>query len=240
MIGRPWGQTLAGSVADDDTVDNQQTYQRMVDYYQRRAPTYDVVYGPSERQPDLARVAELLQSLVADRDVLELAAGTGYWTPTLAATAASVYATDANPAPLAIAAARDYPRGNVRFGYADAFDLGPVPGEFTACFAGFWWSHVLLADLDRFVRGVCARVRPGSVVAFLDNRFVPGSSHPISRTDPEGNTYQRRQVPDGPAYDVVKNFPTAARLLDVACRHSAEAEVAELHFFWLLTLRTGP
>jgi len=80
----------------------------LADYYAQRAAEYDDVYRKPERQADLARLRELLPPLVAGRRVLEVAAGTGYWTRLLATTAAGITATDINAETLAIAAQREY------------------------------------------------------------------------------------------------------------------------------------
>jgi SAM-dependent methyltransferase len=207
----------------------------LADYYERRAPDYDAVYAKPERQADLGRLQALLPPLFADRSVLEVAAGTGYWTQFLAPVAREVYATDYNAAPLAIARSRSYPRGNVRFGRADAFALS---GSFDAAFVGFWWSHMMLGDVDRFLAGLCSCLRPGSVAAIVDNRYVEGSNYPITRTDNSGNTYQQRSLPDGSTYEVLKNFPTAAELVAIASRHGSGADVVELDYYWMLTLTT--
>jgi SAM-dependent methyltransferase len=208
------------------------------DYYERRAPHYDAVYDKPERQADIQRLQSLLPAALADRAVLEVAAGTGYWTQFIAATARAVVATDVNPAPLAIAAGREYPKANVRFERADAFVLDEVPGEFTAAFVGFWWSHIPLSDTDRFLGGLCARLRPASIVVIVDNRYVEGSNHPITRTDEGGNTYQRRQLPDGNTYDILKNFPTITQLREAASRHGGSPDIVELDYYWVLTFST--
>jgi ubiquinone/menaquinone biosynthesis C-methylase UbiE len=210
----------------------------LADYYERRAPCYDAVYAMPERQADLRRLQSLIPTALADRDVLEVAAGTGYWTQFVSATANTIVATDYNLAPLAIAAAREYPKANVRFGQADAFALDQVPGDFTAAFAGFWWSHLRLDDTDRFLSGVCERLRPGSTVVIVDNRHVEGSSHPVTRTDEAGNTYQRRKLPDGTTSEILKNFPTATQLREAARRHGSAPDIIELDYYWLLTFTT--
>jgi predicted methyltransferase len=61
---------------------------QQADYYAQRAAEYDAVYAKPERQHDLARLKELLPPLVAGRRVLELAAGTGYWTQVMSWSAA--------------------------------------------------------------------------------------------------------------------------------------------------------
>jgi len=206
----------------------------LADYYRERAQEYDAVYDKPERQEDLARLRGLLPPLVAGRSVLEVAAGTGYWTTALATTARSVVATDLNDETLAVARTRSYGPGEVRFETADAYDLGAVEGRFDAVFAGFFWSHVPRADVRRFAQGLLDRVEPGGVVILADNRYVEGSNYPITRTTAGGDTYQTRQLSDGRTFEVLKNFPTREELTaEVA---PAEVEWTELTYFWLATV----
>src|SRR5215475_9856355 len=155
----------------------------MADYYQQRASYYDRIYEIPERQSDLRRLQELVPAALAGRDVLEVAAGTGYWTQFVASTATSVCAADVNDGPLAVAAARDYPRGNVRFARGDAFGLDQVPGVFTGALVGFWWSHLLRGQTAAFLDGLRRRLEPGSPVVVIDNRYVEGSGSPIVEVD---------------------------------------------------------
>lgn len=210
----------------------------LAEYYRIRAPAYDDVYARPERQADLLLLRRHVGSLLAGHDVLEIAAGTGYWTERIASTARSVHATDVDARPLDIAKDRDYPRSNVSFGPADAFAVDEIAGSFTACFAGFWWSHLKLADVDRFLHGVVTKLQPRGTVVLVDNRYVPGGSTPISRTDSAGNTYQRRTLTGGGGYEITKNFPSAGELIDAATGHGVEPRLIELEYFWLLTFRT--
>ena len=206
----------------------------LADYYRDRAGEYDAVYNKPERQEDLARLRALLPPLVAGRSVLEVAAGTGYWTTALSTTAESVLATDVNEETLAVARTRSYGPAEVEFAVADAYDLAAVPGRFDAIFAGFFWSHVLRADVRRFALSLLDRVEPGGVVILADNRYVEGSNYPITRTTADGDTYQDRTLSDGRVYEVLKNFPTREQLVaDVA---PAEVEWTELTYFWLATV----
>jgi len=210
----------------------------MADYYEQRASYYDRIYEIPARQSDLRRLRELVAARLAGRDVLEVAAGTGYWTQFVAATAASVCATDVNEAPLAIAAARDYPQGNVRFARGDAFRLDQVPGVFTGALVGFWWSHLLREQTGVFLDGLCRRLEARSPVMIIDNRYVEGSSSPIVEVDDEGNTFQRRVLDDGRTYQVVKNFPTPEELVASVRRFDEGAKVTELEHYWLLRFTT--
>ena len=163
---------------------------QLSDYYRDRAAEYDAVYAKPERQDDLATLRGLLTRLAGGR-ILEIAAGTGYWTQVLSASAAAITATDINPETLDVARTRRYGPAPVTFQVADAYALEEVPGRFDMAFIGFFWSHILRGDLPRFLDGLRARLGPGAVVMVLDRRVTR------SRQDA-----QRR-----PRYEIVKNFP---------------------------------
>ena len=50
----------------------------LVDYYSRRAREYERIYHKPERQDDLGALRRLVAERLVDRDVLEIACGTGY------------------------------------------------------------------------------------------------------------------------------------------------------------------
>ena len=209
----------------------------MESYYARRAAEYEKIYHKPERQADLARLRNDIPELFKGERVLEIACGTGYWTPLIARQAKSVLAVDYNEETLAIARTKKYPESNVRFERADAYALPDWPEQFSACYAGFWWSHVPLARLDAFLNGLQARLEPGARVAFMDNRYAEGSSTAISRKDPQGNTYQRRRLADGSSHEVLKNFPTGAELRARLGRFGTELTFSEYEYYWLATYR---
>jgi demethylmenaquinone methyltransferase/2-methoxy-6-polyprenyl-1,4-benzoquinol methylase len=90
----------------------------------------------------------------------------------------------------------------------------------------------------RFSRACARAVAPGAIVVFFDNRYVEGSSTPLSRRDAQGNTYQARKLDNGSAHEVLKNFPTERELVERASAHGLEAKVEWLEYYWLLTYRT--
>jgi hypothetical protein len=61
--------------------------QDMADYYKRRASYYERVYHKPERQADLRAMEAWIRQPFAGRHVLEVACGTGWWTPHAAPTA---------------------------------------------------------------------------------------------------------------------------------------------------------
>ena len=209
----------------------------LAEYYGKRATEYEQVYAKPERQADLALLRDVVMRHFARRHVLEVASGTGYWTEVLAQGAISVVASDVSSDVLDLARAKPI-LAKVDFQQVDAFELERVLGEFDAGFAGFWWSHVPRHDLSRFLRGFHDRVGAGASVMVLDNRFVEGSSTPISRVDASGNSYQQRRLANGDEFEILKNFPPAGEVS--TCLQAAGAEgivVVELEFYWYAAYR---
>ncbi len=206
----------------------------LADYYARRAGEYERIYAKPERQADLGALRTRIAGLCAGRRVLELACGTGYWTDLIAGNAAQVTALDLNDEMLAIARAKPN-SGKVEFVQASAYAIPDFGRSHDLLFAGFWWSHVPLRGMDAFLAGAVSAVAPGAMVAFLDNRYVAGSSTPVSRRDGEGNTYQARALEDGSTHEVLKNFPGESELLQRASRHGWGAHVDLIGHYWLLT-----
>lgn len=210
-------------------------------YYAARASEYERVYDKPERQADLARLRVIVSDYFKNSHALEIACGTGYWTAYIAAAAQSVVATDLGDEVLEIAKAKAWPaEGSISFRRADAFDLAGITGDFDAGFAGFWWSHVRHEDLGSFLDGFHARLQPNARVMVLDNRYVEGSSSPISRLDSTANTYQRRMLSNGETHEVLKNFPTPTQVHgQLGARRAQSVEVVELPYYWYATYRSA-
>jgi demethylmenaquinone methyltransferase/2-methoxy-6-polyprenyl-1,4-benzoquinol methylase len=211
------------------------TEESMRQYYAQRAQVYERVYYKPERQSDLRAMESALAAPFAGRHVLEVACGTGWWTPHGARLAASWLATDLNPETMAIAQSKAMPT-SVRFAVVDAYSLAGIEGQrFDGAFAGFWWSHVPLARLPAWLGLLHSRLQPGARVVLLDNRFVAGSSTAISRRDDEGNTYQRRTLDDASEHEVLKNFPDRDGALKAAGERVRDAIWTEHTHYWVLS-----
>jgi demethylmenaquinone methyltransferase/2-methoxy-6-polyprenyl-1,4-benzoquinol methylase len=206
-------------------------------YYAQRAKEYERIYDKPERQADLARLRAEIPALFEGETVLEIACGTGYWTPLIAARARSVLALDAVEDVLAIARQKAYPGRNATFAQADAYRLPDWAEKFTGCFAGFWWSHIPMEKIDSFLASLHARLAPGARVAFMDNLYVEGNSTPLARRDAAGNTYQERRLADGSRHEVLKNFPADAELEARLGRIGAEVRITRYQYYWLASYR---
>lgn len=211
------------------------TQTSMVEYYARRASEYERIYHKPERQADLQCLRAIMQHTFADRRVLEIACGTGYWTEIIAHTAASVLATDINEEVLAVARAKPIPAGKAVFRRDDVYALAPMPEKFDAGLAAFWWSHIPRARWRGFLESFHRHFAPGARLVFIDNVYVAGSSTPLARTDAEGNTYQTRRLDDGTAHDVLKNFPTPEELRRAVESLATDIHIECLAYFWVLS-----
>ena len=211
----------------------------LVTYYRLRAQEYDRLYERPDRQGDIRGLAALLRPVVSGRRVLELAAGTGYWTPIMAAVAESVVATDINPETLAIAQARDYARANVEFRIADAYRPEEIAGDFDCVVAGYFLSHVPRDRVVPFLESAVDRVGRGGRVVLIDNLYVDDSSLPITRTDADGNTYQTRRLDSGETFEVLKNFYDGTELEQLARVHASHVEVHLLTYYWFMQMDLG-
>ncbi|MEQ1923562.1 MAG: class I SAM-dependent methyltransferase [Pyrinomonadaceae bacterium] len=210
--------------------------ENIVTYYDRRAREYEKVYHNPAEQDDLRRAEAFFKSIFAGKRVLEVACGTGYWTERLAKTAESIYATDINASVIEIALERKID-GTVIFAVADMFEID-AENKFDAVFCGFIWSHILLEDLDRFLKKLQDLTKPAGHIVFIDGNPVPGSSHDpknIIKTDKQGNTYQDRILADGSAHRVLKNFPTDDFLTQKLETIATKIEVKRLKWYWIAT-----
>jgi len=205
-------------------------------YYAQRALSYERVYDKPERQADLQAMKAWLPGHFEGRHGLEIACGTGYWTPFAAARCASWLATDANEAVMTLARHKPLPPGKVQFRLLDAYALSTLEGlHFDAALAAFWWSHVPCRQLAGWLAGLHARLAPGAVVVMLDNLYVPGSNLPITRRDDAGNTYQTRVLDDGSTHEVLKNFPTREQAFAMLGERARDPQWTEFQHYWALT-----
>jgi SAM-dependent methyltransferase len=213
------GAATAGTVRDADaTVDHQADAPsdqdaEMLAYYEARAPEYDDWYlrrGRYERGPvhDAAWAAELdvagrwLDGLPIRGEIVELAAGTGWWSPLLA-TKGDLSIYDGASAPLDRARERLIAHGlrahiHIRDAWAEPDRA--VDGVF----AGFWLSHVPRTRLDEFLALVARWLKPGGAFAFIDSLPDPHSSavdHPTPVDD-----RSVRRLADGREFTVVKVY----------------------------------
>ncbi len=209
-----------------------QSDREMRNYYEARAPVYDRVYQYPERQEDLRLLEARVSASFSGCNVLEVAAGTGYWTQFIAQSAARVLATDATQAALDQVAARPPGAAAVTTCVADAYELGALGHRFNAAFAGLWFSHVPRARWGEWLANLHDTLEDGALVVLMDNSQAQCERFPITFTDDDGNTFQDRSRDVAQSYRVLKNFPTEAELLRLAVNGTDHRFEALAQYWW--------
>ena len=221
----------------------------MVAYYEARAGEYDdwylrrgrYSYGPIDDmawRSDLDTAGRWLDELGLGGRIVELATGTGWWSPLLAGSG-ELWCYDAAEAPLELARQRLVAHDlrahlHVRDAWAEP--------EFAAdaLFMGFWLSHVPRERLVAFLTLARRWLVPGGTLAFIDSRHDPSSSAHNHRPAPDATTVERT-LADGRTFTIPKVF-YAPDELEAALR-AAGFEAATVgstaRFFLLGSARAG-
>ena len=191
----------------------------LVAYYEARAVEYDDWYlrrGRYEHGPihDAAWNAELdaagrwLDALPISGEIVELAAGTGWWSPLLAGKGElSLY--DAAGAPLD--RARDRLLAHGLRAHIHVRDAWAEPDrQVDALFTGFWLSHVPRERLVEFLALAHRWLKPGGRYAFIDSLPDPRSG----AVDPPAPAADRavRRLADGREFEITKVFHEPAEI----------------------------
>ncbi len=186
----------------------------LVAYYEARAGEYDDWYLRRGRyargaiddavwHAELDAAGRWLDAQPIGGRIIELAAGTGWWSPLLAGKG-ELSMFDAAPGPLArarerLVAHRLRAHLHVRDAWAE-----PEPPAADALFTGFWLSHVERDRLADFLAIVRRWLRPGGRFAAIDSLADPASGasdHPAPADD-----LAVRRLDDGREFTIVKVF----------------------------------
>ena len=214
----------------------------LVAYYEARAAEYDDWYlrrGRYSRGPihDAAWNAELdaagqwLDGLPISGQIVELAAGTGWWSPLLAEKGElSLYDATAGP----LERARERLLAHRLRAHLHVRDAWAEPDrEVDALFAGFWLSHVPRGQLDEFLALARRWLRPGGTFTFIDSLRDPQSGAADNPEPADGEAVRR--LANGQEFRIVKVFYEPAELRAALLRAGfVTAEVTTTGRFFLL------
>jgi SAM-dependent methyltransferase len=211
-------------------------------YYAARTPEYDDWYlrrgryshGPvhdAAWQAELDTAGRWLDAQPLRGEIVELAAGTGWWSPLLADKGElSLY--DVNEEPLDLARERLLAHGlkahlHVRDAWAEP------DRRVDGLFAGFWLSHVPRGRLDDFLSLARRWLKPGGRLAAIDSLPDPQSGAG-DQPRPSGDRSVRR-LADGREFEIVKVYYRPDELRAALLRAGfASAEVTTTGRFFLL------
>ena len=214
----------------------------MVAYYAARAPEYDEWYVRSDRyvhteaddaawKADLDLAARWLEKVPMRGEIVELAAGTGWWSPHLARKG-DLTICDISPEMIELARSRLRGHGlDAQFQVRD--NWAEPDRQVDGLFAGFWLSHVSRERLPGFLALAYRWLKPGGVFAFMDSLRDPASSATDHR--PPSDDVQLRRLNDGRTYQVRKIYYSTAELkATLAHAGFVDARVETSERFFLL------
>jgi demethylmenaquinone methyltransferase/2-methoxy-6-polyprenyl-1,4-benzoquinol methylase len=214
----------------------------MIDYYEARAPEYDDWYLRRGRYArgaihDAAWNAELdaagrwLDGLPWSGEIVEIAAGTGWWSPLLASRGElSLY--DASPAALDRARERLVAHKlRAHLHVRDAWTEGDRAVD--ALFMGFWLSHVPRERLAEFL-GLARRwLKPGGRLAIIDS--LPDSASGAADHAVPVDDLAVRRLADGREFTIVKVYYAPDELAAALAEAGfADVEVTKTGRFFVL------
>jgi demethylmenaquinone methyltransferase/2-methoxy-6-polyprenyl-1,4-benzoquinol methylase len=216
---------------------------QLVPYYEARAAEYDEWYLRRGRyshglvsdmawEMELAVASTWLDGLPLGGEIVELAAGTGWWTALLAAKG-ELHAYDAAGAPLDRARSRLVAHG-LR-AHLHVRDAWAAPDRAVdALFSGFWLSHIPRPRLAAFLGIARAWLRPGGIYAAIDSQ-PDAASGAVDRLPAPAPDLARRRLADGREFTIPKVHYPADELAE-ALRSAGfvDVEVGSSGRFFLL------
>ncbi|UCE24232.1 MAG: class I SAM-dependent methyltransferase [Candidatus Zixiibacteriota bacterium] len=180
----------------------------IIKYYSQRAPEYEQIYYrdiPIKRK-ELADEAARLRQLAADKSVLDLACGTGYWTRVISQTAASVIASDISAEMIAEAGKKNY-LCQPDFVLSDLYRLPFADASFQLVTLGFWFSHEPKQNYHDFFNILAPLLCQDGAIWMIDNNPPAEGPHLQSvGQDEYGNNYKQRFLDSGKEFAILKNY----------------------------------
>ena len=226
---------------------NESADDRLRAYYAARAPEYDDWYLRRGRYShgvladvawngDLDAATQWLDALPISGEIVELAAGTGWWSPLLASKGQlSLY--DAIEEPLDKARERLLAHGLAA--HIHVRDAWAQPDrQVDALFCGFWISHVPRQRLGEFLAISQSWLKPSGLFAFIDSRRDPDSGA-TDNASPADDVSTRR-LADGREFTIPKIYYEPEELEDALLAAGfASAKLTTTPRFFLLGQATA-
>lgn len=221
----------------------------MHEYYEKRAPEYDDWYNRVGRYDDPAtnvawhaEVAELGREAAqfggqlartGQTRALDLACGTGKWTPYFShslLTDGRLVAYDYSLAMLDMTRERlaeDDPENLAKtwFVRGDAYSLPFAEQTFDLVFFGFWFSHVPRERVTPFLTEIRRVMKPGANLLIFDSAY---------EKERAVETVDRRPLKDGSTWDVLKIRYKPAELENVLGQVFATASSRQTRNFFVI------
>ncbi|CAI8907551.1 MULTISPECIES: class I SAM-dependent methyltransferase [Bacillus] len=209
----------------------------MYTYYSNRAKEYETVYDRDDavRQAEQFILQQKLKELFREKEILEVACGTGYWTQYVVEVAAYITAIDYSEEVLDVEKAKELPKERVSFHKGDAFELGRFQKTFQGAYANFWFSHIAKEEVTNFLEQFHKVLEKGAMICFADNMYNEGIGGQLLYKDGDENTYKVRSLASGEHYEIIKNYYTKEELIATFELFAIDLEVHMGECFWWIT-----
>jgi ubiquinone/menaquinone biosynthesis C-methylase UbiE len=208
---------------------------KMNEYYSKRAQEYEQIYHRDDpvRQSEQNKIADVIKNAFRNRNVLEIACGTGFWTTFLSDVAKSIVAIDNSDEVLKIARSKHY-KSPTYFQKCDAYNLPFHECSYDGGLANFWFSHIPKEKIELFLRGFHRVLSNRARVFMADNVFNEGIGGKLVQETGNSNTYKIRTLEGGEQYKVLKNYYSKEQIVSTFCK---EGEIIEIYYgkcFWYI------
>jgi ubiquinone/menaquinone biosynthesis C-methylase UbiE len=198
------------------------------DWYLRRGRYSQDPISDAAFEAELDQATLWLDRLALGGKIVELAAGTGWWSPVLARRG-ELWLYDVVEEPLERARERLMAHGLAA--HIHLRDAWAEPDrQVDAIFCGFWLIHMPRERLPTFLVLVRRWLKPGGVFAFIDS--LPDHEHPSEEAPPEGGIGVAR-LSDGREYRYVHVHHSPSELeaaLTAADFTEVEVTTTDRHF----------
>lgn len=208
---------------------------RINKYYSKRAQEYEQIYQRDDpvRQSEQNKIAEEIKKIFYNKNVLEVACGTGFWTVFLSKTANKIIAIDNSDEVIEIAQSKSY-KCPVFFKKCDAYSLPFSAFSFDGGLANFWFSHIPKDKIKLFLDDFHRVLSNQAIVFIADNVFDEDIGGKLVREKGNDNTYKIRFLENGDKYKILKNYYSEKELLNI---FSIYGNILNMYFgncFWYI------
>ena len=210
----------------------------MDDYYDRRADEYEQIYFRKipKRRKEIDNEVTRLVEIGEDKEILEFACGTGYWTSRISKTAKSITAFDASAEMITQAKQKDY-SCPIDFIQADLNNIPLQDIQFDFICLGFWFSHHPREKYNDLFDTLRAHLRQNGKIWMIDNN--PPAEGPLNYStgsDEYGNNYKKRFLDNGESFIIIKNYFTKNKLVEIFSNYFKIDRLTYGEYYWAIEL----
>ncbi|SES04283.1 Methyltransferase domain-containing protein [Gracilibacillus ureilyticus] len=146
-----------------------------------------------------------------------------------------ITAIDFSSEVLSIAKEKDIPSNKVTFLRGDAYNLESISGNFDACLANFWFSHISRARVQECLKQLHIKLGKGSRIFMADNVYLRALGGTLIKKENDEKTYKKRTLENGSKYEIIKNYYTETELRNIFRPYSNDLEVHIGQCFWWIS-----